>query len=36
MNSIPAWGDRPDVRRPRSGVPHELDGGPDAKQKETV
>jgi hypothetical protein len=27
-----AWGDRPAVRRPRSGVPTELDGGPDAKR----
>jgi hypothetical protein len=26
-----AWGDRPALRRPQSGVPMELAGGPDAK-----
>src|SRR5262245_60944075 len=28
-----AWGDRPARKRPRSGVPTGLDGGPDAKKR---
>jgi signal transduction histidine kinase len=32
---LPAtWGDRPEVMRPRSGVPNEPDGGPDVNEEE--
>src|SRR5690349_5596076 len=33
---VQAWGDRPGVRRPRSGVRTDLDGGPDAKKGDSM